>query len=144
MTTLEGFGIRPFGFDGLPSSWSDADLRLRRTYEAAEGSRDWARRIGDPAAVRLTRPDGAYFSVEGDTDMSEGRGGRYEVGRYLDPWAADAAASGKAAQDGFGYTSIMVPYQEDLTVTGVDGETVVLSTSTAYRPGRLDGLMVEQ
>ncbi|MHA7209566.1 hypothetical protein [Arthrobacter sp. MDT1-65] len=142
MTTFEGFAIRPTGFDDLPASWNSSDLEVCRTREMADGGRNWPRRKGDPVAVRVTLPEGAYFSVAGDTDMSEGRGGQYEVARHVDLWAAYDASRGKGAQGSSGYVTIMVPYQQEFTVTGTDGYDVVLSTSTAYRRGSLDNLIV--
>lgn len=82
--------------------------------------------------VKLTLPNGAYFSVEGDKDQSEGRGGRIHIGNFLDYWNATQAATGRGVQGSFGYIYIMMPCEKPLTVVDENGDTIVFSTSLSY------------
>lgn len=142
LNEYEGYALPSrAGTNGNP--WGSC-VRVFPSIEVAARNRSWDTQGVNPVAVTLTLPDGAFFEVQGDTDMSEGRGALRPIGKFLDYWVAYAAARGQAAQGRFGYISVMVPYEQDVTVIGYDGKPVALSTSTAYRPGRLDDLIEEQ
>ncbi len=93
--------------------------------------------------MKLTLPESAFFEVDGDSEMSEDRG-PLRIGRFLGYWDDPAAALGQAAHGRFGIMSIVVPYQQDMTVIGLDRTPVVLSTSTVYHSTSISDLIVEQ
>lgn len=63
--------------------------------------------------MKLTLPESAFFEVDRDSEMSEGRGPLRGIGRFLGYWDAPATALGQAAHGRFGIMSIVVPYQQD-------------------------------
>lgn len=140
MTEFIGYAVRSADDEaGSTALLSWNQVRVHRTLDGADRARRYGLYGRDVWKVKLNLPDGAYFLVEGDQDMSAGQGGHRFVGEYLDYWMAHEAARGQGAQGSWGYISVRVPKTLQKLVIGPDGEFVVLSEQLIYEYSSVAG-----